>query len=60
MNKGVPVNCPACNKELSPVTDTDGVTRYFCNCIGFYRSVIEVIPPALVEITAPAKGVKQK
>lgn len=54
------MNCPACNKELSPVTDTNGVTRYSCDCIGFYRSVIEVIPPALVETTAPAKGVKQK
>ena len=40
------MNCPVCQKELNPVTDAEGVTRAFCDCVGFRRPVIEILPPA--------------
>lgn len=41
------MNCPVCQKELNPVTDAEGVTRAFCDCVGFRRPVIETLPPAV-------------
>lgn len=35
-------NCPLCNKELQPV-DTEYSVKYYCNCNGFERSVIEIL-----------------
>lgn len=55
------LNCPGCNKELPPAVDERGVTRYYCDCAGFMRSVIEIIPAEVtVSTVEPAKGVKKK
>lgn len=35
--------CPLCGKEIEGKTE-NGITRYYCNCSGKLRSVIEVIP----------------
>ena len=45
------MHCPACQKSLTPETDANGVTRAFCDCAGFRRPVIEILPP--VEKTRP-------
>lgn len=42
-------NCPICGKELQP---KNGVTKYYCDCMGQLRPVIEILPNEL-------KGVKQ-
>ncbi len=42
--------CPICGAELTPVQQTGkpvqqiGKIVYFCNCVGFLRAVIEVLP----------------
>ena len=46
------MNCPICHKELTPETDAHGVIRAVCDCAGFPRPVIEILPPAApVKIT---------
>jgi hypothetical protein len=49
------LNCPGCNKELPPSVENNGVTRYYCDCAGVFRPVIEIIPAAVTVTTvAPA------
>ena len=52
------MECPVCKREIEPETGPDGVTRVFCDCIGFRRAVIEIIPPAPAQKTAPVKKEK--
>jgi hypothetical protein len=40
-----PVKCPICKAELTAVEE-NGVTRYFCDCAGFSRPVVEIYPLA--------------
>jgi hypothetical protein len=49
------MECPICKKTIEPEIGADGVTRAFCDCIGFRRAVIEIIPPAPDQKTAPVK-----
>ncbi len=36
------MNCPLCQKELPPPLKDGKIERYFCDCIGFSRPVIEI------------------
>ncbi len=60
------LNCPGCNKELPPSIESNGVTRYYCDCAGVFRPVIEIIPDAVtvatvaVELVRTDEGVKNK
>jgi hypothetical protein len=54
------MNCPLCQKELTPKTDADGVTRAFCDCAGFRRPVIEIIPPEEVRSQNAEVRIKPK
>lgn len=39
------MNCPVCNHPLPPPERSEaGVERYFCDCAGFRRAVVEVAP----------------
>jgi hypothetical protein len=53
------MKCPTCNREITPEVDASGVTRGFCDCAGFRRPVIEILP-ALIENSTPAKEKKNK
>jgi|YNPBryunderm2012_1023409.scaffolds.fasta_scaffold19817_2 hypothetical protein len=44
-------NCPICGKELQPKNES-GVTKYYCDCTGQLRTVIEILPD-------DSKGVRQ-
>lgn len=35
-------SCPLCNRELYPI-DTEYSVKYFCDCGGFERPVIEIL-----------------
>jgi hypothetical protein len=55
------MECPNCKKEITLETDAKGVQRGFCDCIGFRRPVIEIIPPVPAKAAVePAKGEKKK
>lgn len=52
------MNCPICNCPLPPPERSEaGVERYFCDCAGFRRAVVEVIP---AESAAKAEPVNVK
>lgn len=55
------MNCPACGRELKPVKQSNGSTQFLCDCIGFPRVVIEIIPPEQdAQFSQAAKGVNKK
>jgi hypothetical protein len=55
------MNCPICNCPLPPPErDEIGVERYFCNCAGFRRAVVEVAPASPNETTVEIELVKKK
>lgn len=52
------MDCPICKRPLQhPEQDEIGVDRWFCDCAGFRRAVVEVIPD---ESAAKAEPVKKK
>lgn len=58
------MNCPICNRPLPhPERDEAGVERYFCDCAGFRRVVVEVAPASKEAIETESakkkKGIKQ-
>ncbi len=44
-------SCPICGKTLSP-NHIDGKIKYFCDCAGYIRPVIEIL-------TQEQEGVKE-
>lgn len=38
--------CPVCKQNITDVEEKDGVKKFFCECAGFRRPVIEIHPPA--------------
>ena len=38
--------CPVCKQNLTDVEEKDGIKKFFCDCAGFRRPVIEIHPPA--------------
>jgi len=58
------MNCPGCNKELPASTEENGTLRYYCDCAGFFRPVIEIAAvtgtdPRNTALETP-KGAKKK
>ncbi len=44
------MNCPTCNRPLPPPEQSEtGIERYFCDCAGFRRAVVEIIPEPSAE-----------
>lgn len=43
------MNCPICNRPLPPPERKNGVERYYCDCAGFRRAVVEIIPETSAE-----------
>lgn len=41
-----PTVCPNCKQNITDVEEKDGVKKFFCECAGFRRPVIEILPPA--------------
>jgi len=41
-----PTACPVCKQNITDVEEKDGVKKFFCDCVGFRRPVIEIHPPA--------------
>ncbi len=39
------MNCPICDKKLKAQKGKDGTEKYFCDCAGVSRCVIEKRPP---------------
>lgn len=55
------MNCPACNRPLPPPERNEsGVERYFCDCAGFRRAVVEIVPPDETALAAEHVNVKKK
>jgi hypothetical protein len=46
--------CPVCQTELKGLKQPDGSTQYQCDCAGFSRTVIHIIPEPKPEPAAPA------
>lgn len=42
-------SCPLCGKPLDPHYEEKGVIRYFCDCAGFSRPVIEILQEGVKE-----------
>lgn len=54
------MNCPACNRSLPPPEQSEtGIERYFCDCAGFRRAVVEIIPDESA-VQAEPVNVKKK
>lgn len=57
------MNCPICRKELKGEADEGGVERYFCDCAGFRRAVVEIVPEESAvhaePVTVKKKGLKE-
>lgn len=54
MNK----TCPSCGKDLPPIKEPDGSTRYECTCvIGRPHTVLHILPDPK---PAPEKPSKEK
>jgi|GEM_PF-1751803 hypothetical protein len=52
MNK----KCPTCGKDLPPIQEPDGSTRYECTCvIGRTHTVLHIIPSTDKVAEKPAK-----
>lgn len=49
------MKCPICEKVLKPIKQSDGSTRYECDCSGQTRTVIHDFPA-----TAPQPEPKEK
>ncbi len=43
MKKTQQKSCPICGKQLIPHNEENGSVRYFCDCAGFNRPVIEIL-----------------
>lgn len=53
------MNCPICNRPLPPPEQSEAGERYFCDCAGFRRAVVEVIPDKTA-LEAEPVNVKKK
>ncbi len=51
--------CPICHQSLEAQVSSSGVISYQCDCAGFMRNVIEIIPPAQAEEARQAQGENQ-
>lgn len=55
------MDCPICKRPLPPPErDEAGVDRWFCDCIGFRRAVIEVFPSESKNSEAESVSTKKK
>lgn len=52
----ISVECPICKRLLSPPEQSEsGIERWYCDCAGFRRAVVEIIPADKAETNVNVK-----